>query len=92
MNILLEFRMKSVSYTHLDVYKRQVKNYVSIDVLGIYLRDFGIQLGYAMDNPQIVSRSLISMQQLETICNNACICWCAQTQHCARPLLREFKS
>ena len=42
--------------------------------------------------PQIVSRSLISMQQLETICNNACICWCAQTQHCARPLLREFKS
>lgn len=28
----------------------EVKNYVSIDVLGIYLRDFGIQLGYAMDN------------------------------------------
>lgn len=27
----------------------EVKNYVSIDVLGIYLRDFGIQLGYAMD-------------------------------------------
>ncbi|WP_418381678.1 hypothetical protein, partial [Adlercreutzia sp.] len=32
------------------------------------------------------------MQQLETICNNACICWCAQTQHCARPQFREFKS
>lgn len=27
----------------------EVKNYVSIDVLGIYLRDFGVQLGYAMD-------------------------------------------
>lgn len=27
----------------------EVKNYVSLDVLGIYLRDFGIQLGYAMD-------------------------------------------
>ena len=28
----------------------EVKNYVSIDVLGIYLRDFGVQLGYAMDS------------------------------------------
>ena len=28
----------------------EVKNYVSIDVLGIYLRDFGIQLGYAMED------------------------------------------
>lgn len=27
----------------------EVKNYVSLDILGIYLRDFGIQLGYAMD-------------------------------------------
>lgn len=27
----------------------EVKNYVSIDVLGIYLRDFGVQLGYALD-------------------------------------------
>lgn len=27
----------------------EVKNYVSINVLGIYLRDFGVQLGYAMD-------------------------------------------
>lgn len=27
----------------------EVKNYVSLDVLGIYLRDFGVQLGYAMD-------------------------------------------
>ena len=27
----------------------EVRNYVSLDVLGIYLRDFGIQLGYAMD-------------------------------------------
>lgn len=27
----------------------EVKNYVSLDVLGIFLRDFGIQLGYAMD-------------------------------------------
>ena len=27
----------------------EVKNYVAIDVLGICLRDFGIQLGYAMD-------------------------------------------
>lgn len=28
----------------------EVRNYVSIDVLGIYLRDFGIQLGYALDS------------------------------------------
>lgn len=28
----------------------EVKNYVSLDVLGIYLRDFGVQLGYAMDS------------------------------------------
>lgn len=27
----------------------EVKNYVSLDVLGIFLRDFGIQLGYSMD-------------------------------------------
>lgn len=27
----------------------EVKNYVSINVLSIYLRDFGVQLGYAMD-------------------------------------------
>jgi hypothetical protein len=27
----------------------EVKNYVSLDVLAIYLRDFGVQLGYAMD-------------------------------------------
>lgn len=27
----------------------EVRNYVSLDVLGIYLRDFGVQLGYAMD-------------------------------------------
>jgi hypothetical protein len=27
----------------------EVRSYVSLDVLGIYLRDFGIQLGYAMD-------------------------------------------
>ena len=27
----------------------EVKSYVSLDVLAIYLRDFGIQLGYAMD-------------------------------------------
>ena len=28
----------------------EVKNYVSIDVLSIFLRDFGVQLGYAMDS------------------------------------------
>lgn len=28
----------------------EVKNYVSLDVMSIFLRDFGIQLGYAMDN------------------------------------------
>lgn len=28
----------------------EVKNYVSLDVLAIFLRDFGVQLGYAMDN------------------------------------------
>lgn len=28
----------------------EVRDYVSLDVLGVYLRDFGIQLGYAMDN------------------------------------------
>lgn len=28
----------------------EVRDYVSLDVLGIYLRDFGIQLGYALDN------------------------------------------
>lgn len=28
----------------------EVKNYVSLDVLAIFLRDFGIQLGYALDN------------------------------------------
>jgi len=27
----------------------EVKNYVSLDVLSIFLRDFGIQLGYSMD-------------------------------------------
>lgn len=27
----------------------EVRNYVSLDVLAIYLRDFGVQLGYAMD-------------------------------------------
>lgn len=27
----------------------EVKNYVNLDVLGIYLRDFGVQLGYALD-------------------------------------------
>lgn len=27
----------------------EVKNYVSINVLSIYLRDFGVQMGYAMD-------------------------------------------
>jgi hypothetical protein len=27
----------------------EVRNYVSLDILGIYLRDFGIQLGYALD-------------------------------------------
>lgn len=27
----------------------EVKNFVSLDVLSIYLRDFGVQLGYAMD-------------------------------------------
>lgn len=27
----------------------EVKNYVSLDVLGIFLRDFGTQLGYSMD-------------------------------------------
>lgn len=27
----------------------EVRSYVSLDVLGIFLRDFGIQLGYAMD-------------------------------------------
>lgn len=27
----------------------EVRDYVSLDVLGIYLRDFGVQLGYAMD-------------------------------------------
>lgn len=27
----------------------EVRNYVSLDVLSIYLRDFGVQLGYAMD-------------------------------------------
>ena len=26
------------------------KNYVSLDVLGIYLRDFGVQLGYAVQD------------------------------------------
>lgn len=28
----------------------EVRDYVSLDVLGIYFRDFGIQLGYALDN------------------------------------------
>ena len=28
----------------------EVKNYVALDVLGLYFRDFGIQLGFAMDN------------------------------------------
>lgn len=28
----------------------EVKNYVSLDIMAIFLRDFGIQLGYAMDN------------------------------------------
>lgn len=28
----------------------EVKNYVSLDVMGIFLRDFGVQLGYAMDS------------------------------------------
>lgn len=28
----------------------EVRNYVSLDVMAIFLRDFGIQLGYAMDN------------------------------------------
>lgn len=28
----------------------EVRNYVSLDVLSIYFRDFGVQLGYAMDN------------------------------------------
>lgn len=28
----------------------EVKNYVSLDVLGIFLRDFGVQLGYALDS------------------------------------------
>ena len=32
----------------------EVRNYVSIDVLGIYLRDFGIQLGYALDSLAMV--------------------------------------
>ena len=27
----------------------EVRDYVSLDVLGVYLRDFGIQLGYALD-------------------------------------------
>lgn len=27
----------------------EVKNYVSLDVMAIFLRDFGVQLGYAMD-------------------------------------------
>lgn len=27
----------------------EVKNYVSLDVLSVYLRDFGIQLGYSLD-------------------------------------------
>lgn len=28
----------------------EVKNYVSLDVMGIFLRDFGIQMGYALDS------------------------------------------
>ena len=28
----------------------EVKNYVSLDVMSIFLRDFGVQLGYAMDS------------------------------------------
>lgn len=28
----------------------EVKNYVSLDVLAVFLRDFGVQLGYAMDS------------------------------------------
>ena len=28
----------------------EVRDYVSLDVLGIYLRDFGVKLGYAMDS------------------------------------------
>ena len=31
----------------------EVKNYVALDVLGIYFRDFGIQLGFALDNMAI---------------------------------------
>ena len=27
----------------------EVKNYVSLDVMGIFVRDFGVQLGYALD-------------------------------------------
>lgn len=27
----------------------EVKNYVSLDVMGIFIRDFGVQLGYALD-------------------------------------------
>lgn len=33
----------------------EVKNYVALDVLGIYFRDFGIQLGYALDNLAITT-------------------------------------
>lgn len=41
----------------------EVKNYVNLDVLGIYLRDFGVQLGYAMDT--LAMDTLINGNQID---------------------------
>ena len=41
----------------------EVRDYVSLDVLGIYLRDFGIKLGYAMDT--LALDTLINGNQID---------------------------
>ena len=46
-NVTISYKnVPTVQNFNLDMKEGQI---VSIDVLGIYLRDFGIQLGYAMD-------------------------------------------
>ena len=42
----------------------EVRNYVSLDVLGIYLRDFGVQLGYALDTLAMDPLPLPEQEQL----------------------------
>lgn len=48
----------SFGQKHVNLYKigkgfkltDEVRDYVSLDILGIYLRDFGVKMGYAMDS------------------------------------------